>query len=261
VTYGLEDCADRVFYHCVDLLAEVPGIPAAPVSEGEQRLARLGARAIGSSDVVVDHLKAQGFPHSEYWPNVADVDTIRSVRPRRPADIRSNRVVFAGNLSKMKIDFELLRRLAASGVELHLAGPIAEGGGDACDEVQRVVDAGAIYHGMLPLEDLARLYWSASVGLIPYLLNSYTLGVNPLKTFEYLAAGMAVVSTPVPAVRPVVGDVVVVDSLQGFISAVHDHKYEPDPETCERRVQVAEQHSWRIRGQDARNLVHGTADR
>ena len=60
-----------------------------------------------------------------------------------------------------------------------------------------------------PPAELAHLYRQCTVGLIPYVVNDYTQGVSPLKTYEYLAAGLCVVSTGVPSVSPVAGDVVV----------------------------------------------------
>jgi hypothetical protein len=37
--------------------------------------------------------------------------------------------------------------------------------------------------------------------IMPYVLDSYTVGVNPLKILEYLALGKPVISSPIPAVK------------------------------------------------------------
>ena len=39
----------------------------------------------------------------------------------------------------------------------------------------------------------------ADVALIPYAINDLTRSVFPMKVFEYLAAGLPVVTTPLPA--------------------------------------------------------------
>ena len=39
------------------------------------------------------------------------------------------------------------------------------------------------------------------VALLPQLLNDYTRGMFPMKFFEYLAAGLPIVSTPLDAIR------------------------------------------------------------
>lgn len=254
VTYGLERLADVTVYHCVDLLAEVPGISADAVGAGERALAGAGAVAVASSPVVREHLERVGFAAPLLWPNVADVATITAARPADPAAGRSARAVFAGNLSPTKVDFALLRALVEAGVDLHLAGPVAEGGGAAGAEVASLVRSGATHHGLLSLDELARLYWTATVGLVPYLLNPYTTGVSPLKTFEYLAAGLHVVSTPVPAVTPVQGDVTVASTTAGYVDAVR-LAVDPDPASLDRRSTLARAHGWDLRGAQARALV------
>jgi glycosyltransferase involved in cell wall biosynthesis len=56
-------------------------------------------------------------------------------------------------------------------------------------------DAGALvdYLGVLPFESLCREYRSCEIGIIPYARGSTV--AMPLKTFDYLAAGLAIVSS------------------------------------------------------------------
>ena len=59
VTYGLEHFATATVYHCVDLLAEIPGIDRRVVDAGEKRLALQSdhVSAIASSAQVRSHLE------------------------------------------------------------------------------------------------------------------------------------------------------------------------------------------------------------
>ncbi|TXK19501.1 glycosyltransferase [Homoserinibacter sp. GY 40078] len=259
VTYGLEAEADVIVYHCVDLLGEVPGISAALIDAHERRLAEAGARAAGSSPVVVSHLEAAGFGDVQWWPNVADVSVFEgpetdATTPVDTAD-RSGAAVFAGNLTTTKVDFDLLAALVDHGIDLHLAGPVSEGGGNARPEIDALVARGATYHGMLGADALARLYRSCAVGLIPYVQNSYTRGVSPLKTFEYLAAGLAVTSTPIPAVVPSEPDVVVAETAEAFVSSVLDQVGSPSTTDLARRRALARANSWTARGETAREFL------
>lgn len=255
VTYGLERHADATIYHCVDLLREVAGISSRLIDEAEDHLARSDVMAIGSSEVVVAHLREQGFVDPRLWQNVADVEAIENVRSEVT---RVKSAVFAGNLSGTKLDFPLLRAILDAGVQLHLAGPLVEGGGNSAGDIAALVNAGAVYHGMLSMEDLASLYQSATVGLIPYQLNSYTRGVSPLKTYEYLAAGLYVVSSPLPSMDSREGDVCVSPNSDEFLRAVVEQvEVLPSLEVCERRRVVAREHSWQTRGQEARDVLAG----
>ncbi|WP_156869833.1 glycosyltransferase family protein [Sporichthya polymorpha] len=253
VTYGLEEHATATVYHCVDLLGEVEGIPRDLIWREEERMAALGVHAFGTSEHVVAHLRDRGFIRVGYWPNVADTEVIAAARPSQSNRV-PRRAVFAGNLSPQKIDFDLLLGLVGAGFDVHLAGPVAEGGGSARSALSELRDAGATYHGLLEPLQLAKLYWTAEVGLIPYLDNPYTRGVNPLKTFEYLAAGLAVVSTPLPSVTPISNHVVMAAGRDAFIRAVEELAHPADPEP---RLKIAQAHSWTQRGDE----IRATADR
>lgn len=256
LTYGLEKFADAVVYHCVDLLREVDGIDERLIDLAETNLSRFANAAVASSPLVFDHLCSIGFRDPVLWENVADVSLISQ---RRPAEVHRarGRAVFAGNLSVTKVDFDLLASVIAAGWDLQIAGPIAEGGGKgAAQEVERLVSLGATYRGLLSPEQLSDLYWTAEVGLIPYVINSYTRGVSPLKTYEYLAAGLRIVSTAVPSVRAHLGDVLVADTAAGFLLELGAPGLDSSqgPRDAERAA-LAEAHSWVGRGSEARALL------
>lgn len=256
VTYDMELLADATVYHCVDLLGEFPGIDRQAIDEGERLLAERGVVAIASSNVVADHLQRQGFETVHLWPNVADVTTIIDSAGEIVGSNRAG-AVFAGNFTDKKVDFSILTSMIDSGIQLHLAGPLSEGGGDTNAIMNEFIARGAIYHGVLSLEDLSNLMGECRVGLIPYVLNSYTMGVSPLKTYEYLAAGLGVVSTAVPGVASVPGDVEVELSNQCFVESVRTlHDSFTYDRVLERR-RVARLHGWEERGSNARVLVEG----
>lgn len=251
VTYDLFRDADATVYHCVDLLAEFPGIDKFAFRSGEKELSHLGVSAVASSEVVAEHLREQGFTSVSTWPNVADVETYLS----RDDSIRiAGRVVFAGNLSANKVDSSLIIALAESGFEVVLAGPISQGGGD--ETILKALRHPRIQHvGMLQPDRLSALYSSAVVGIIPYLHNRYTRGVSPLKTFEYLAAGLSVVSTSLPGVVDRPGHVWTADTHGDFIDAVRKAADAPSAQVIFERQAIARQHSWSGRRGQIHKLV------
>lgn len=252
VTYGFESGADVAVYHCVDLYGSFPGIDSGLVDREERRLAATGVVAVGSSEIVVDHLQKQGFDTVHYWPNVADVEEF--AKAMQETESPRSGAVFAGNLTEKKVDFDLLLRLVSEGVELNLAGPEGEGGGSNRSRLAELVARGAKYHGMLSLQDLAKLMVKCKVGLIPYKITPYTRGVSPLKTYEYLAAGLSVVSTPLPGVESMEPHVVVAEDNDIFVSATLG-ALSAQPGSVADRIKTAEGHSWTGRGETARALV------
>ncbi|MFI7430424.1 glycosyl transferase family 1 [Micromonospora sp. NPDC049836] len=258
VTYGLEEAADVVVYHCVDLLATFPGVDGVAVARGERTLSTRTAVAIATSTAVRDHLVAAGFPRVELLPNVADVSVFTAAS--RPAAERRPAVLFSGNLTVHKLDMRLLESVATAlrgHGELLLAGPLAAGGGSFDAELRRLEDLGARHVGVLTPDRLAELAGTCAVGLIPYEINDYTRGVSPLKCFEYLSSGLAVLSTPLPAVTELARTNPYVTVAEGddFPARLPD-LLRPVPDTVlDDRMASAAAHGWSGRGALLRELL------
>jgi teichuronic acid biosynthesis glycosyltransferase TuaH len=94
---------------------------------------------------------------------------------------------------------------------------------------------------------------SLDVGLTPYADTSFNRASFPLKTLDYLAAGLPCVATPSPAVDWLDTDLVVTaDSAEDFAeSAVRAATGGHDGRVAVRK-EFAERHSWEAR---ARTLL------
>jgi teichuronic acid biosynthesis glycosyltransferase TuaH len=255
ITYGLETLATATVYHCVDLLAGFPGVNARAVDEGERSLATTEITAIASSSVVEKHLQDQGFTDIHLWENVAEI----SIFTAHAYDVREpNLVVFAGNLTEHKIDFALLDRIAKlDGIKLILSGTIADGGGGTGNLTRLLSHTNVDYVGSLKLADLAKLLGRATVGLVPYQLNDYTAGVFPMKVYEYLGAGLPIITTALPSLCHLASpDVVIARTPTEFVESTARFAGEtPQPAAVSRRVETAKSHSWETRGVEAAALV------
>jgi glycosyltransferase involved in cell wall biosynthesis len=255
LTYGLESTAGATVYHCVDLLAEFPGVDAKAVDQAEQSLAAGDVAAIASSSVVAKHLRHQGFLDVQLWENVADVSTFAAhANNRREPGL----VVFAGNLTEYKVDFALLSQIAKlDSVKLILAGALADGGGGTERFSELLRQSNVDHVGTLALPELAALLGKATVGIIPYQINDYTAGVFPMKIYEYLGAGLPIVATALPSLGHLAdSDVIVASTATEFVDATARFAGRtPQPTEISRRVAMATSHSWEVRGREAQALV------
>lgn len=252
LTYGLENYFSKVVYHSVDLLHTLPGTPTAVLLSSEENLARQADAVIASSAGVCSHLNKIGISDVQLWENVADVETFNQSQ----AALRENRAIFAGNLTSTKVDFELLRRIAESGVSLTLAGPVSIDGVESDRQVQELLGHSNVnYLGNLSLQDLAIECGSSMVGLIPYLQNEYTTGVFPLKIYEYLASGLQVICTPITSVVQAAPNGVSLGDGDEFIQMTHDALKFFDKESATERSDFAQSHSWSNRIIQAQDLV------
>ncbi|HET7588353.1 MAG TPA: glycosyltransferase [Gammaproteobacteria bacterium] len=96
-----------------------------------------------------------------------------------------------------------------------------------------------------------------NVALIPFLVNSLTEAVSPIKLFEYLALGKPVVSTAITESRKY--DCVYVSGRDGFCSAIDQAvATENDAASVRARRATADANTWRARVDVLRHFVEET---
>ncbi len=104
-----------------------------------------------------------------------------------------------------RLDLELIAGLAAAleDWEIQMVGPVTK-----IDPTTLPRPVNLAYKGPQPYERLPHVMADLDVALMPFALNEATRSISPTKTLEYLAAGLPVVSTPVPDVVADYGHVV-----------------------------------------------------
>ena len=100
--------------------------------------------------------------------------------------------------------------------------------------------------GEKPYRDLPAYLRCFNVCLIPFKNNELTQATNPVKLYEYLAAGKAVVATDLPEIRQFADVVTVVGNPADFAAAVIRLIQEGD-QAAEVRRQRVQLESWEQR--------------
>ncbi len=95
------------------------------------------------------------------------------------------------------------------------------------------------------------LQW-LDVGLIPYLSNDFTAGVFPTKMFEYVAAGLPVVSAFLPELLQFSKHLAITSSPAEFVDAIHSALQKP-----RRKPDIAflQENSWAVRFLEAMRIL------
>lgn len=194
-----------VIYHCVDNLCAAPHINSTIISEGERALASVADLCFTTSPLLQERMKLL-FARTVYEPNVCDYALFSQARseclpePEAISRIPHPRALFIGALSQYKVDFDLLKSLAQRMPHVHWVLIGAEGEGQP--DSRRVPQLHTIHHiGPKKHAELPAYMAHADVAILPAPHNAYTAAMFPMKFFEYLAAGLQVVTTNLPALQ------------------------------------------------------------
>ena len=242
---------ELVVYHCVDDVAAQKGVDAESFRAAEERFARRADLVLASAPALAERMRLLSG-NVLYAPNVADTGLFATALEAGPVDpfvdaLARPRLVFQGAIVATKLDVGLLAELAALRPEwsVVLVGPLGAGdpGGDlsALEEAANIYFAGSREEAGLPA-----VLRGADAGLIPYAINGLTRSVFPMKVYEYLAAGLPVFSTPLPALEEV-AEVNASPGATEMVAAIERELVRDSPARRAERSRAASAHSWPAR--------------
>jgi glycosyltransferase involved in cell wall biosynthesis len=237
-----------VVYHCVDDIAAQPGIDGAGFAQAEQRFAARADLVLASAPALARRLRAIS-DNVHDAPNVADTELFASALRPGPLDtgmaaLPAPRIVFTGAVVASKLDFPLLLGLARArpAWSFALVGPV--GPGDPRTDISALEAAPNVYLlGRRSYTELPAVLRAAAAGLIPYARNELTDSIFPMKVYEYLAAGLPVIATPLPALAEVTEAATAPDA-EGIARLLDDALAQDSPELRAERSRTAAAHSW-----------------
>ena len=243
-------------YHCVDDLAAYPGVDRAAFEANERRLLQLTDVCIASSRPLAAALRERGADRVLYWPNPADTRAYTAARADEPHRRERPVVGFIGAVQEHKVDLDLVRACAELRPEWdwRLIGPVGLGIRDSAIDSESF-PANVQFPGGLHRDALPEAVASFDAAIVPYRVNPYTTGVFPMKVFEYLAAGLPVVSTPLPSLVGEVDHVAFASGAEEFVAAVEQALATDDAATRSERSAYAAGHSWEARTAEALDLL------
>ena len=219
--------------------------------------------AIAVSHTLVDAKSGHGAD-VHLVENAVDFDAFDAWRDNRavPDDIAaidSPRLGYCGLIGK-RLNLDLIDRLAAAKPEyaIVLVGRVDERG---CGEGLARLRAHENVHflGEKPVNEVPAYVSSLDVGLLPYEINLETNNISPLKMYEYLAAGLPVISTAIPAAERQRDNVTICNTTDGFIDACRDALSNPNEDAVRQRLTFAERNSWDARVEEISLLIRSEA--
>ena len=241
----------KIVYHCVDDIAAQKGVDADAFSAAEARFAGRADLVLASAPALAERMRTLS-DHVVEAPNVADTALFASALEPGPVDpaleaLPRPRIVFTGAIVPTKLDLALVRELAASRPDWSVALVGGTGLGDPGGDLSALAGPPNLHLlGRRGYDRLPEILRGADAAIIPYAINELTRSVFPMKVYEYLAAGLPVVSTPLPALGGV-GDVAFARDAAGTVAALEAAIDGDSPALRRERSARASAHSWDAR--------------
>lgn len=174
---------------------------AARVQRVEQQLARAADQFLVCSPSLAEHWRGKGM-HPVVFPNGCDVAHFADIEHTlAPEDARFSGPVagFVGTVTR-RLDLRLLAAVADRGMHVLVVGGRRRA--DDWPELDAFMRRPQVHMvGRRSYDQLPGYLAAMDVALVPYREDQYNLNSFPLKLLEYLAAGLPVVSTRLPAAQ------------------------------------------------------------
>lgn len=220
----MADRGERVLYDITDdwLSAARPAAERARLAHGERLLLSAAGEVVACSTELVRRKSPQRPAHRHpivLIPNAVDTAAYGRAHSR-PRDLPSGRTaVYAGTVHSDRFDvattIATARALTGRGTVV-LVGPNHLGSA----ATTALSAAGVVMLGARAPQDLVAYLQHADALIVPHVVNDFTDSLDPIKLYEYTAAGRQVVSTPVAGFRDSMDELVASVPAERFPDAV-----------------------------------------
>ncbi len=109
--------------------------------------------------------------------------------------------------------------------------------------------------GEKPYDVLPAYLRRFSVAVIPFHRNSLTISVNPIKLYEYLAAGRPVVAARIPELDEFADSIALVDTAEAFVEKICEQLTKNSLAEMQARQMRVRSHSWDQRFADMETVL------
>jgi glycosyltransferase involved in cell wall biosynthesis len=241
---------DKLIYYCVDEYTAFSGVSGQSMAEFENQLLRQADLAIVTSDRLLQSRRKIN-PNTVLVRHGVDFTHFRrALDPKTviPADIKDlpKPVIGFFGLIADWVDVDLMVEVAK-----HFRGGSLVILGKATTDISSLHSLSNVHLlGRKPYADLPAYCKGFDVALMPFRINELTLNSNPLKVREYLAAGLPVVSSPIPEVE-VLGLCRIANGPVETIAEIESALLDPGPSIA--RSDAVSRESWDSRLEDIRS--------
>lgn len=191
----------KVIYHNVDDISAVPGVNKQAFLDVELQFLKQ-CSVVFTTTLTLKNRCDEHHDNVIFYPNVVDFKHFSQAQVKTNinkslVNYPNPRLIYHGVLSDFKLDFKLLLESAKLKPQWQwfFIGEEREG-----QQNQTLFELNNLpnthFCGFKSYDELPNYLAGMDVGLLPTKRNEYTKSMFPMKYFEYIAAGLPVVSTP-----------------------------------------------------------------
>ena len=247
-----------VVYHCADEYRSASGFPPT-LPELERELVMAADVVVVTAEALLPERRA--LNQRTYWvPNGAEVEHFAAARAEQTPlaeelrDLPRPVVGFVGALAEW-FDERLVAHAARALPDWSfvLVGP----GRERVPALLWLPNVRVL--GPRPYERLPGYLKGFDAAIIPFRDSELARKADPIKFYEYLAAGLPVVATDLPALRRFPGLVYLASQPPAFVEELKRAVEEDSPERVRQRQAEAARHGWTARFAELARLIEEAA--
>lgn len=231
-----------LIYDCMDDWSGFSRVD--PLLEQERSLCRMADRIWVTSKVLHERMAPQFSDKTEYVPNGVDYDHFAQTLTLAEASENKRKALGYVGALEWWFDADLVSEVA----ERLPNWDILLIGFNNLDAAQRKVlnRPNIRFFECQPYEALPGFFAGFDVAMIPFKLTELIQAVNPIKLYEYFAAGLPVVATRMPEIQSFIepGVLACCDNGESFAKAV---RAIGETKAADRRLEIAAANTWGLR--------------
>jgi glycosyltransferase involved in cell wall biosynthesis len=248
----------KLIYYCVDDHSSFKGIDTEQFALLDKKMSQMADLIICSARTIHEHKKTYN-KSSYYLPHGVNYDLFSSVVNDDNLTLASDISEFTkpvlgfwGHISYDWVDVVLLKYIAEKKPDWNLVLI----GKYSLKENEFEGHTNIHVIGEKKFEELPSYCKGITIGLIPFIKSKLTDNCNPLKLYEYLAAGLPVVSTDIPEVRQYAELIAVAKTKEEFLASCEKALEQLTSEKSAIRSLSVKNASWEQRVEDIYKLIN-----
>ncbi|MBA64841.1 MAG: hypothetical protein CMG55_03470 [Candidatus Marinimicrobia bacterium] len=238
--------AEKVIYHCSDDYTLVPSFPRS-FENIEKKLLTKCDQVVTTADKL-KQAKEKFNSNIISIPNGVDIDHFKSTQStaikihENLSSFSKPIIGYVGTIFRW-INQDWIKYAAINNKNFNFIfiGPITT-------NISKLEGISNIYFlGPKPYSELPSYLKAFSIATIPFVIDGVTLKASPIKFYEYLSAGIPIVSTDLPDLKDFDKIVTLVKNKEKFSDSLVQVIKKENSERKEIRMKIAKKYSWKQR--------------